>query len=462
MTHVALESPGHGGSLQWKEHLSGHWSARGLGGKYDIYPEGTGGYKAYWEETGTGSQSLLGSYPTLGGAFAACRHHADGEKRAAEAGESGGGALASNVARQSAASAYGADQIDRVSGSGGTYNVWLKNGKRVTVQVDGAKGTVVDPEDGHVVATHTVSESAAAECGCAHKHPATVPVSPCDAAPQPTGAVALAVAGAREGDTKSSKVLDRTLQAIRSTQNSAGLAYIPSVTRLLVEKEKISIESAHKRILRLEHGEEISLYPDDGFGRLPAGDKKFTIHGPSGTHLAYAKIRHSASEPAASETVPVIHEANDAGPYATVNRDTKELAKGQALGKTPNPRAIYDLLHDQLSKESQEVFLVVPMSLYGEPISRPVEVARGQRDRVAVSIEDIFRPVIATNAKGFVVVHNHPGLRARPSPKDIELTESIKKKARDYSFHYLDHVIIATSGTKGEYYSFTEDKLTKV
>jgi hypothetical protein len=114
--------------------------------------------------------------------------------------DSGSRAVGSDVARKAVASAYGADQIDKVSGSGSTYHVTLKSGKALQVKVDGSTGTVIDPSDGHTVATHTVSE-AAHECGCPHAHPPSVPVSPCDEEPAPAP-VALAIAGASEKSPK--------------------------------------------------------------------------------------------------------------------------------------------------------------------------------------------------------------------------------------------------------------------
>jgi hypothetical protein len=160
--------------------------------------------------------------------------------------------------------------------------------------------------------------------------------------------------------------------------------------------------------------------------------------------------------------VPMAAEVAEAGPFATAGRDPVELQRGHALGKVNTPRRVWDILHTPLAKESQEVFLVIPLDLHGQALSRPVEVARGQRDRVNVNEADILRPVHTTNAKGFIMVHNHPSLHASPSPKDKEHMKHIRDRCKGASFQFLDHIIIASSGTTGEYYSFTEDKLTKV
>jgi DNA repair protein RadC len=418
---VALESNGPGGHLVWKEHMSGHWSAQGLGGRYDVYPRGVGGYTAYWSQAGTGSTHEIGNYDTIGQAFGAARRHADGERRQAAAEESGVGA---DVARKSVASAYGAGQVESVSGSGSRYTVTLKSGKRLHVAVDGSTGTVTDPEDGHTVATHTVSEAAECnECGCAHKHPKSVPTKACEEHRSRREALGLKMHHWHSG-------MSDPLYAV-------GSLYVQG--RTYPDRERVEAAlTESERLLRQKHSDK---------------DKKElrSIH----AGLRFFLKKDYGAE--ASETVPVIHEANDAGAFATVDRDTTELAKGHALGKATKPMEIYEMVHKDLDKESQEVFLVIPLDLHGQALSRPVEVARGQRDRVSVGISDVMRPVAASNAKGFVVVHNHPSGHARPSPKDKELTDTIRKHTfPDVTF--LDHIVV---GNK-EFYSFTEAKLFKV
>lgn len=167
---------------------------------------------------------------------------------------------------------------------------------------------------------------------------------------------------------------------------------------------------------------------------------------------------------AAKETVTGAYE--DA-PYATIPRDEAELERGRALGPATSARLVYDIVRDALSKESQEVFLVLPLDLRGQCLSRPVEVARGQRDRVTVEHSDIFRPVIAHNAKGFVVVHCHPSGKAKPSKADKRLTKSIMKatpEALGGDVRFVDHVIVACTSVRGQYFSFREkdQKIVKV
>jgi len=151
--------------------------------------------------------------------------------------------------------------------------------------------------------------------------------------------------------------------------------------------------------------------------------------------------------------------AKEAGPYATSERDPKEIEEARALGPATSPKAVYAMVAPDLSKESQEVFLVIPVDLRGQPLSKPVEIARGQRDHVAVSKSDIYRPVIEKNAMGFILVHVHPSGHAKPSAEDIRLTRSVDTGTRHAleDVKFVDHVIVAASATRGEYFSFREN-----
>jgi hypothetical protein len=383
----ALESSGPGGRLHWVEHQSGTWSAQGTGGRFDVYPKADGQYTAQWQQHGTGISRDLGTFNTLGAAWAACARHQHSESSSKAAAE--------------------------------------------------GEGTPT--------------------CGCQRQ----------------TEAVALAVVGAREKNEGDLDVTEpEVFQAIRflASQNSAHVAFIPNVIRVVVQStpgskmNAVYVNQTKRMLLKMEKEGKIDLLSDDGFGRITQTDKSLSIKTKDDRYLAYTKFRHHGANEAASEPVPVIHEANDVGAFATNDRNVKAIAKGQSLGKANTPRAVYDMLHVQLAKESQEVFLVLPLDLHGQPLSPPVEVARGQRDRVSVSISDVLRPVITTNARGFIVVHNHPSGHAKPSPKDKELTEAIRKSTKTAlsDVDFLDHIIIACSGKSGEFYSFTENKLTTV
>jgi hypothetical protein len=168
----------------------------------------------------------------------------------------------------------------------------------------------------------------------------------------------------------------------------------------------------------------------------------------------------SAMEPAALRAYthgkPGRRGGAEEAPFVTTDRDPKVVDAGKRWGNMSSPRKIYDALQESMNKESQEVFLVIPLDLHADPLSPPVEIARGQRDRVSVDASDVMRPVITSNCSGFVVAHNHPSGHAKPSGADISLTKNIRAAAKPYApVTMLDHVVIG----RREFYSICEGKL---
>jgi RadC-like JAB domain-containing protein len=160
-----------------------------------------------------------------------------------------------------------------------------------------------------------------------------------------------------------------------------------------------------------------------------------------------------------------VSEANDSAPscvpFTRLERNNEAFQACQriAAGPLETDRDMFRLLSAQLGKEDQEVFVVVGLDLHRN-LRSYTEVARGQRDRVAVDVADVIRAVIADGPHGFVVAHNHPSGKANPSPKDKELTEHIRRAAAVAcpSVVFLDHIVVG----QGEYYCFADKKLKRV
>lgn len=224
-----------------------------------------------------------------------------------------------------------------------------------------------------------------------------------------------------------------------------------------VDWRRVSLEQFRK-------GLEVELEHADVTGGHPLMTGKIAL-----AHLVEAPDYYTRLEKAGLEADPRAAEetvvaAYDAGAYATNTRDPKEVEAARKLGTATTPRQVYEIVAPMLAKESQEVFLVLPLDLRGQLLSRPVEVNRGQRDRVAIDPSDVLRPVVTHNAKGFVVVHVHPSGHARPSEADAKLTRAIEHAtpvALGSEVKFLDHVVVATTGKRGEFYSFRENGLSE-
>ena len=70
---------------------------------------------------------------------------------------------------------------------------------------------------------------------------------------------------------------------------------------------------------------------------------------------------------------------------------------------------------------------------------------------------EVFRPVIAAGAYGFVVMHNHPSGDSSPSRQDEAITRRISEAATLLQIRFFDHVIIGEPAPgRSPFFSFRE------
>ena len=160
-----------------------------------------------------------------------------------------------------------------------------------------------------------------------------------------------------------------------------------------------------------------------------------------------------ASEASLDEAPPPMHVQIPPDAYA------QWVAYGDAVGPVDTTEKVYRLLSPYTHKHDQEVFLVVVTDLHFK-LRSVTEVARGERSMVGVGIEEVMRAALMTpGGASFVVAHNHPTSKCRPSEADKKLHRDIESASKTYaSLKYLDHVVIGV----GEFYSIREGKMHKV
>ena len=128
----------------------------------------------------------------------------------------------------------------------------------------------------------------------------------------------------------------------------------------------------------------------------------------------------------------------------------------QALSnQLDNPAAIYEACAD-MKLLSQEVLRVILLDARFRHFST-IEITKGIVNESLAHPREIFRPVIALSAYGFVLVHNHPSGDATPSDADFRLTRRLNEAARILQINMLDHVVVGQpiAGRPG-YFSFKE------
>ena len=145
-------------------------------------------------------------------------------------------------------------------------------------------------------------------------------------------------------------------------------------------------------------------------------------------------------------------------PWVRVQRDPARfraaLAAARKLGPVTSSKDFYRLVKDHLVSQDQEVFYVLLLDVHSN-VRGISEISRGARDRVLTPIPDVLRLPLVDGATAFIVAHNHPSGKTKPSEADKEVTKAIKEAADAVEILFLDHIIVGADG----YYSFSDHNL---
>lgn len=70
-----------------------------------------------------------------------------------------------------------------------------------------------------------------------------------------------------------------------------------------------------------------------------------------------------------------------------------------------------------------------------------------------ISVPEIFKMAILSNAAGLLLFHTHPSGEVKPSQEDIAITRKIRDAGKMLDIPLQDHIIL---GAAGDYFSFRE------
>jgi hypothetical protein len=392
---AAREDGGPSGALNWKQR-DGAWHAKTFGNaEYKLVPEGDDNVHAYYVHDG--HEEDLGVHGNMGAAMGAARRHQPREGQ--RAAESPGG-------------------------------------------------------DGHR------DSSASERVPVLHEDPVVV----------------AAAVSTTETVTKSETATVVTAEEDFKTVNAAEQHAYTEGFRYIAERGS-KYDIYKRRPVGKKGYEKRELYHRRGKWHV-SGDKKTVSRlGPDARKILVdqgAKTAASAEPPAAEECAPcAAHEACERHPtgetvtieqkvdkapcsdgtcvpWLRVERDTadyeKRMEKAKAIGPIETPQQVFDLLAGELGKNDQEVFVVVCLDLHGH-LRGVFEVARGQRSKVSVGIQDVMRPILLTGCEGAVIAHAHPSNNSsKPSAADRQLTKDIQEALKPFEGEctLIDHVVLTT------------------
>lgn len=117
-------------------------------------------------------------------------------------------------------------------------------------------------------------------------------------------------------------------------------------------------------------------------------------------------------------------------------------------------------LHDMLVRLSdirrkpQEHLICMTLD-GGQRLIAQRTITIGTLDTVMAHPREVFADAIADRAATILVAHNHPSGNARPSEKDIDLTQQLAAAGHLLGIELRDHLIV----TQGNYFSYRQHHL---
>lgn len=114
-------------------------------------------------------------------------------------------------------------------------------------------------------------------------------------------------------------------------------------------------------------------------------------------------------------------------------------------------KKIAEYCRTRIGRDGQEQVLIIYLDTHGCFIRDEVENS-GTLDSVVISPRTIISKMLTYNAKGIILVHNHPSGDTTPSKADINMTKDLIKALATMEMFIDDHLIISSRG----YYSFRE------
>lgn len=147
--------------------------------------------------------------------------------------------------------------------------------------------------------------------------------------------------------------------------------------------------------------------------------------------------------------------SEDVAPYAAVPAEIDTICAaldllearlrqpGRALG---SPRDVKSFLTLQLAELEYEVFGVLWLDAQNRLIQDD-RLFRGTLTQTSVYPREIVKAVLACNAAGAILYHNHPSGCPDPSNADVMLTKTLKDALALVDTRVLDHIIVAGTNT---------------
>ena len=119
-----------------------------------------------------------------------------------------------------------------------------------------------------------------------------------------------------------------------------------------------------------------------------------------------------------------------------------------------SPADLLAYCQSKMGRLRDEEFRVIYLNTRNKVIEEEV-LQEGTVDQTVVYPRKVMEKAIRLKATALILVHNHPGGTAYPSPEDRELTRTLAQAANNLQIKVHDHLIIGQEG----HFSFLENNL---
>ena len=117
------------------------------------------------------------------------------------------------------------------------------------------------------------------------------------------------------------------------------------------------------------------------------------------------------------------------------------------------PEDAVRILADAVREYDREVFCIVNVNAKNIPININI-CSMGDLTSSPVSIREVLKTSILSNACNVIVLHNHPSGVPEPSDMDIVVTDKLNQAYSLMDINFIDHIIVG----EDTLYSFNSNK----
>lgn len=145
-------------------------------------------------------------------------------------------------------------------------------------------------------------------------------------------------------------------------------------------------------------------------------------------------------------------------PEVNVRLNIKEASVYYSETPINTPDDAVVVMSDILSELDRENLVVVNLDAKSKPINYTIVSIGGLTESV-VSVQNVFKVAILSNAANIMLFHNHPSGDVKPSFEDLLATEKIVKAGKLLGVKVLDHIIVGSCNKKHYSIRMEEEKL---